>query len=243
MSDVKDNAGSPATGKESPLPYYDDAAIWEKDIARRNRWSRSLAWCVASVSSVIAVGAVGALILALPLKTYEPYMIVVDKSTGFVEVKRALAEGPLQQDESMAMFDVVRYVKARETYDPKALKDNFDLAQLLSTGDASRELVELFSPANKKTNPIVLYGSNTVVAVTVKSVTFPNPKTALVRFMTEEKGQTGITQRHWVSLIRFRYTGVPAKNEIRWSNPLGFQVVEYRRDQETAPAPTAETPK
>lgn len=243
MSDVKESAGGPATKTESPLPYYVDAAIWEKDIARRNRWSRSLAWCVASVASVIAVAAVGALILALPLKTYEPYMVVVDKSTGFVEVKRPLADGPLQQDESMGMFDIVRYVKARETYDPKALKDNFDLAQLLSAGDASRELVELFSPANKVTNPVVLYGRNTVVAVTVKSVTFPNQRTALVRFMTEEKSQANTVQRHWVSLIRFRYTGVPAKNEIRFQNPLGFQVLEYRRDQETAPAPTAETPQ
>ncbi|WFU07116.1 virB8 family protein (plasmid) [Rhizobium sp. CB3171] len=243
MSDVTEKVGAPAKEKESPLPYYRDAAIWEKDMARRNRWSRSLAWCVATVASIIAVAAVGALILALPLKTYEPYMVVVDKSTGFVEVKRPLADGPLQQDESMGMFDIVRYVKARETYDPKALKDNFDLAQLLSTGDASRELVELFSPANKVTNPVVLYGRNTVVDVTVKSVTFPNQRTALVRFMTEEKSQANTIQRHWVSLIRFRYTGVPAKNEIRFQNPLGFQVLEYRRDQETAPAPTSESPK
>jgi len=55
-----------------------------------------------------------------------------------------MAEGSLTQDESVTMFNVVRYVKARETYDPKALKDNFDLAQLLSTGAASRDLTELF---------------------------------------------------------------------------------------------------
>ncbi len=241
MSDATDTAGPPATGKESPLPYYADGAIWEKDIARRNRWSRSLAWVVASVASVIAVAAIGALILALPLKTYEPYMVVVDKSTGFVEVKRPLAEGPLQQDEAMATFDLVRYVKARETYDPKALKDNFDLAQLLSTGDASRELVEIFSPANPN-NPVKILGRNTIVAVTIKSVTFPNQRTALVRFSTDEKSQSNTVTRHWVSLIRFRYTGAPAKNEFRFENPLGFQVVEYRRDQESV-TPNQEIPK
>ena len=123
-------------------------------------------------------------------------------------------------------------MKARETYDPKALKDNFDLAQLLSLGDASRELVELYSPANPQ-NPIKILGSNTIVAVNVKSVTFPNQRTALVRFSTEEKSQTNIVARHWVSLIRFRYTAAPARNEYRFQNPLGFQVLEYRRDQET----------
>ena len=216
--------------------YYVDAATWERDIARRNRNSRALAWIVATVMTVVAVAALGTLALLVPLKTYEPYMVVVDKTTGFVEVKRPMAEGPLTQDEAVTTFNVVRYIKARETYDPKALKENFDLAQLLATGDAARELTEIYSPANP-TNPVKVYGSNTVVAVTIKSVTFPNNRTALARFSTEEKSSTNIITRNWVSLVRFRYTSVPMRNEWRFDNPLGFQVLEYRRDQETAPSP------
>jgi type IV secretion system protein VirB8 len=216
--------------------YYADGATWERDIARRNRNSRALAWIVAAVMTVVAVGALGTLALLVPLKTYEPYMVVVDKTTGFVEVKRPMAEGPLTQDEAVTTFNVVRYIKARETYDPKALKDNFDLAQLLATGDAARELTEIYSPANPS-NPVKVYGTNTVVAVTIKSVTFPNNRTALARFSTEEKSSTNIITRNWVSLVRFRYTSTPMRNEWRFDNPLGFQVLEYRRDQETAPSP------
>lgn len=216
--------------------YYADGATWERDIARRNRNSRALAWIVAAVMTVVAVGALGILALLVPLKTYEPYMVVVDKTTGFVEVKRPMAEGSLTQDEAVTTFNVVRYIKARETYDPKALKDNFDLAQLLATGDAARELTEIYSPANPS-NPVKVYGTNTVVAVTIKSVTFPNNRTALARFSTEEKSSTNIITRNWVSLVRFRYTSAPMRNEWRFDNPLGFQVLEYRRDQETAPSP------
>lgn len=220
--------------------YYADGATWEHDIARRNRNSRALAWIVASVMSVVAIVALGILALLVPLKTYEPYMVVVDKTTGFVEVKRPMAEGTLTQDEAVTMFNVVRYVKARETYDPKALKDNFDLAQLLASGDAARELTEIYSPANPN-NPVKIYGTNTEVAVNIKSVTFPNNRTALVRFSTDEKSATNTITRHWVSLVRFRYTGAPMRNEWRFQNPLGFQALEYRRDQETAPSPgTAE---
>lgn len=220
--------------------YYADGATWEHDIARRNRNSRALAWIVASVMSVVAIVALGILALLVPLKTYEPYMVVVDKTTGFVEVKRPMAEGALTQDEAVTMFNVVRYVKARETYDPKALKDNFDLAQLLASGDAARELTEIYSPANPN-NPVKIYGTNTEVAVNIKSVTFPNNRTALVRFSTDEKSATNTITRHWVSLVRFRYTGAPMRNEWRFQNPLGFQALEYRRDQETAPSPgTAE---
>ena len=225
------------TDKQTLDPrYYADGMSWERDVVRSVKRSRSLAWLVASAMTIIALMALGSLLMLVPLKTYEPYLISVDRSTGFLEVKRPLGEGPLQQDEAVTMFNVVRFIRTRETYDPKSLKDNFDLAQLLSTGDASRELTELFSPANPQ-NPVRLLGVNTVIAVTIKSVTFPNNRTALVRFATDEKSAAKIETRHFVSLVRFRYAGTPMRNEYRFENPLGFQVVEYRRDQETVPAP------
>lgn len=239
MSDIgMQNADAkPASPKIDPR-YYVEGASWEHDVARRNRNSRALAWIVASVMTIVAIASLGTLALLVPLKTYEPYMVVVDRATGFVEVKRPMAEGPLTQDEAVTTFNVVRYIKARETYDPRALKDNFDLAQLLATGDAARELTEIYSPANPQ-NPVKLYGPNTEVTVSVKSVTFPNNRTALVRFSTDEKTATSLTTRNWVSLVRFRYTSAPMRNEHRFDNPLGFQVLEYRRDQETAPSPGA----
>ncbi|MGL4324082.1 MAG: virB8 family protein, partial [Beijerinckiaceae bacterium] len=171
--------------------YYAEGATWEHDLARRNRNSRALAWIVAAVMTIVAIAAISTVALLVPLKTYEPYMVVVDKTTGFVEVKRPMAEGSLSQDEAVTMFNVVRYIKARETYDPRALKDNFDLAQLLSSGDAAREFTEIYSPANPQ-NPVKIFGTNTEVAVTIKSVTFPNNRTALVRFSTEQKSATNV---------------------------------------------------
>jgi type IV secretion system protein VirB8 len=229
------NAPHAKTPDASAATYYRDGATWETAIARRNAFSRAMAWTVAVIMTVIAVGALAALVMALPLKSYEPYLVVVDRSSGFVEVKRPLAQDPLNPDEAITLFNVVRYVKARETYDPRALKDNFELAQLLSTGDAARDLVALFAPANTS-NLIRLYGLDTTVAVTIKAVTFPNTRTALVRFSTEERQATGSVTRHWQALVRFRYTSQPLRNEIRFENPLGFQVLEYRRDQETVPA-------
>ena len=93
-----------------------------------------------------------ALVMLVPLKSYEPYMVVVDKATGFVEVKRPMAEGVLNQDEAVTTFNVVRYIRMRETYDPKALKENFEIAQLLATaglrwrnqvGEAAGKRIEL----------------------------------------------------------------------------------------------------
>ena len=71
--------------------YYAGGQTWEETIAQRNRRSRGLAWTVATVASLMALGSIGALVLALPLKSYEPYLVEVDRNTGFLEVKRALA--------------------------------------------------------------------------------------------------------------------------------------------------------
>jgi hypothetical protein len=76
------------------------------------------------------------------------------------------------------------------------------------------------------------------VSVNIKAISFPNNRTALVRFSTLEQTSTRTTERAWQALVRFRYTSTPATNELRFENPLGFQVTEYRRDQETVRATT-----
>ena len=39
----------------------------------------------------------------------------------------------------------------------------------------------------------------------------------------------------WVAVIRYRYSGEPMRLEDRLVNPLGFQVLRYRRDAEALP--------
>jgi type IV secretion system protein VirB8 len=186
------------------------------------------------VSSVIAILSLSAVVLVLPLKQYEPYMVVVDKTTGYLEIARALNPGGLASDEAVTTANIVRYMRARETYDPRMIKTNFDLAQLLSTGVAASDLEKEFTPSNSKSKDKV-YGTDTQISANVKSVSFLNKTTATVRFSTEEKRQNSIRREHWVSVVKFRYTTTPMKNEYRFDNPLGFQVTEYRRDQESLP--------
>jgi type IV secretion system protein VirB8 len=38
-----------------------------------------------------------------------------------------------------------------------------------------------------------------------------------------------------VAVIRYRYSGEPMRLEDRFVNPLGFQVLRYRKDPESAP--------
>ena len=218
---------------EGLVSYYQDGARWENDIVRNARRSRSVAWFFTLVFGTLAVCSILTVMMMMPLKTFEPYIVEVDKTTGFMEVKSGLTRTTnLTEQEAVTQANVVRYIRAREKYDPYAVSDNFSMAQLLSTGKASEEMTRLYSVSNPD-NPTKTYGTQTAVSVEIKSVTFPNASTALVRFSTTETGTTNVTVRHFISVVRFRYTDTPLKNEWRFDNPLGFQVYEYQRDQES----------
>ncbi|TIW40434.1 MAG: type VI secretion protein, partial [Mesorhizobium sp.] len=113
--------------------YYQQGKSWEDDTHRSLRRSRTFAWLLTGVFGVIALLSLAALVLLFPLKQYEPYMVAVDKTTGYLEIARALKPGDLSQDEAVTAANIVRYIRARETYDPRMIKSDFDLAQLYST--------------------------------------------------------------------------------------------------------------
>lgn len=213
--------------------YFQHGELWEQEIIKRAKRSSRVAWFFAMVFAGIAVLSLFAVVLMLPLKSFEPYVVEVDRTTGYIEVKSGLTRpANLTEQQAITQANVVRYIRNREGYDPFAIQEHFGIAALLSTGVAARELQALFSAANAQ-NPAKVYGKLKRVLVDIKSVTFPNASTAIVRFSTNEKSDTDSIVRHWISVVRFRYTDTPVKNEWRFENPLGFQVYSYRRDQET----------
>ena len=213
--------------------YYQQGDVWEQEIIKRAKRSARVAWFLVLIFAALAALSLAAIVFLLPLKSFEPYVVTVDRTTGYIEVQSGLTRpAKLTEQEAVTQANVVRYVRNREGYDPYAIEEYFGIAALLSTGEAARELQALFSAANPQ-NPAKVYGRLKRVLVEIKSVTFPNASTAIVRFSTTEKSDTEAIVRHWISVVRFRYTDTPIRNEWRFENPLGFQVYAYRRDQET----------
>ncbi len=218
--------------------YYEQGMIWERHIYRRAVAHARLAWSIAGLSLLMLAASIGALLFTIPTIRYEPYVIAVDKTTGYMEMVRALKPGDLADDEAVTKANVWRYVLNRETFDRNTLAQNVRVAALLSRASAARDLEELYAPSNPRalhrTTP-----DGVVISVQLKSVNLLNPRVAQVRFSTERRELTQITVQHWVSIARFEYSRAPMRNEWRVENPLGFQVIEYRRDQESLPAPGA----
>ena len=221
------------TNEEHLRTYFQSGDIWEQEVVKKAKRSRALAWFVTTIFAATTLVSLATLAMLVPLKSFEPYIVEVDRNTGYIEVKTGLTRPTsLTEQQAITQANIVRYIRSREGYDPFAIEQNFGIAALLSTGTAARQLQDLYSAANRQ-NPAKLYGRNKRVMTEIASVTFPNASTGIVRFMTVEQSETESIPRHWIAVVRYRYTDTPATNEWRFENPLGFQVYEYRRDQET----------
>jgi type IV secretion system protein VirB8 len=218
--------------------YYKEAGSWNSDRLKAMRSSRRTAWLVATAATVVAVLEAGALILLTPLKTVEPYTLLVDKTTGYVQPLRPLEPSKMAPDTALTQSFLVQYVIARESFDFAEVRANYRKVALLSGEGARTSYLTRMQPSNPQ-SPLVIYPRGTIIETRVKSISPIGNDAVLVRFDTVRTDANGRAQppMPWVSLVRFKYSAEQMKLEDRFVNPLGFQVVQYRRDPEALPPP------
>ena len=106
---------NPVSKKDFMNRYTAEGKTWENEIFANAYQSRNRAWIFSFISMGIAVSSIITLMMILPLKTFEPYIVTVDRSTGYVEVAKGLEAGNLSQDEAITQSNLVRYLSARES--------------------------------------------------------------------------------------------------------------------------------
>jgi type IV secretion system protein VirB8 len=222
---------SSSTFKQDPV-----VAEWYQDLYRSATVSRNR-WFLVGIIGLILTGIEGLSLLFLtPLKTVEPYVIQVDNKSGITSVLKPLREGKensLTEEEAVTKSFIVKYVIARETYDPQDLNRNYDLVRLMSSQDEAKKFDDSVSNGNPK-SPVERYKTSMTRTVRISSVSFldQKKKTAQVRFITTDAGHNETKENYWVAILTFRYINAPMDENDRLNNPLGFQITSYRIDQE-----------
>jgi len=215
-----------ATIQEDPV-----IAEWHKDlygsaVVSRNRW-----FVLGVVALIVATLEAGALMALAPLKAVEPYVIQVDNDTGMTTVLEPLKEKSLTENEAVTKFFIVKYVVARETYDPQDLNQNYERVRLMSTADEVDRFDDFIRGPN---GPVETFKTTTTRTIRVSSVSFLNKNTVQVRFTTTTR-QIATNEKqesHWIATLSYRYVNTPLEEGERLDNPLGFQIKTYRIDQE-----------
>lgn len=224
---------NPVSKKDFMNRYAAEGKTWENEIFASAYQSRNRAWLFSFMSMGIAISSIITLMMILPLKTFEPYIVTVDRSTGYVEVTKGLQAGSLTQDEAITQSNLVRYVSARESYNPNpaVLRDHYDFVALLSGGLALKEYQQLWDGENSD-NPSIQLGHKASVDIKIQSVSFLNDRTASIRFLRELRKDNLLKTSTWNAIIDFQYVQKPMKMIDRFSNPLGFQITSYRINPE-----------
>lgn len=228
------------TARESLDAYYREADSWANDRQDDLRKSRRIAWIVAGAAGAVAIFEASALMFLAPLKTVVPYTLMVDRHTGYVQALKPIDAQKIAPDAALTQSFLVQYVVARESFDIDELQSNYRKVSLWSVDAAKTDYVtsvQVSTPGS----PLSRYPRSTVVDTQVKSVSPLGGNAALVRFETQRRDAGGQAQpvRAWVAVIRYRFSTEPLQMEDRFVNPLGFQVVRYRRDAEALPPPPA----
>lgn len=212
--------------------YVQEARSWDQDRLRAAERSRRLAWGAAAVASLLAVAGVAAVAALAPLKSVEPFVVRVDRTTGAVEVMTGLKGGKdLTYEEAVTKAFMATYVRARESWLPGAVEANFRQVSIMSTPEEQQRWATAFRPSNPA-SPQVIYGPTSDVQVAVRAITFVAPKVANVRFHRSVRQGGQVTESDWIATLAFAYTKAPMSEADRLRNPLGFQVASYRADPE-----------
>jgi len=222
--------------------YYQQARSWADDARHDAARSRRIAWTVAGIAVAAAAFEAVALAMLVPLKTVQPVTLLVDRQTGFVQALDPLTPKRVSADAALTDAFLAQYVMGREGYDRATIGIEYRRVALWSSGSARARYLSSLAAANPE-SPMRLYANGTVVTVLVKSVSRLSPGTSLVRFDTQRVDRNGSTEpaRPWISLVRYRFSDAAMAFSDRLVNPLGFQVIGYRRDAE-APVPALAAP-
>ena len=214
----------------------DIADSWATSVTEDLERSRRTAWIVAVVASAIALLLAIALVILLPLKTVEPYTLLVDRQTGHVEALAPLERQTVTADSALTRSFLVQYVIARESFDADSIQRDYRKVSLWSEG-AARQRYQTQMAATNPASPLAYMPRNGTISVEVRSVSSLSADSSLVRFTTvrTDPGAQPQAPQYWAAVIKYEYSGAEMTQEDRLINPLGFQVTRYRRDAETLP--------
>lgn len=210
--------------------YLKEARSWETSKLEEKEKSAHRAWLAFWGVLTIAVAQGLGISFLTPLKTVEPLVIRVDKSTGIVDQVTTMVDGKTNYEEAVNKYFLQKYVLYREGYSKELFEEFYNAVGIMSEPIEQQKYYESINPKNPR-SPVNLYGPYAKVRIAIKSVSFLRPDIGSVRYMrTVERGLDKSEVTHWVATIGFKYAGRAMKESDRAVNPLGFQETDYRND-------------
>jgi len=225
--------------------YYAEGQRWLQDERqgdrRRAGASLVLAGAALAVSAIMAT----ALVVAMPLKRTEPYVVRVDSASGVVDIVPRYV-GTADLPEAVRRHLLGEYVIHRERYVAALAEVDYEATGAFHTAPMNEAWSRQWARSNPE-SPLNRYADGSLVTVQIRSIAFlkhdENTDVAQVRFRRAVQSTPGAQERvdDWVATISSTFTKPSEDLRRRTANPLGFKVIDYRREPEVGEAAVPET--
>jgi type IV secretion system protein VirB8 len=225
--------------------YLQEAISWDIDRSMQMKRSERTAWWVAGAGWLCAVTGAASLILLIPLKQVEPFVIRVDNSTGIVDVVPVyMGRAPMEQ--AVTRYFLTHYITVCERFNLVTAESDYEECGAFHTPQRNQAWYALWNTANPR-SPLNMHKDGSSVRVEVKSVSFFKRSNgvedlAQVRYRKSEHPSGGATGQttHWIATIQYTYASPSRDPKTRRWNPLGFKVIELGTEPEVLTAPPSD---
>src|SRR5271163_4225632 len=203
--------------------YLADAQRWDQDLVAKAEASRRRAYWVASAFGGLAALALLAFDVMLPLKSVEPFVIRVDNTTGVTDVVPVYV-GKGEVSEAVTRYLLHNYVVTRERYFYAMAEQDYNLVGAYNSPVLNTAWMQGWDRANPD-SPLVKYRDGSTLRSQVQAISF----------IKRAGGSGAETMQHWIATIQYSYVAPSKDEQLRALNPLGFRILEYRREPEIVP--------
>jgi type IV secretion system protein VirB8 len=224
--------------------YFREAQSWDADRLVQGRRALQVAWWVACAGWLCAFASSLALIVLMPLKRVDPFVVRVDNSTGVVDVVPVLS-GHATQDEIITRYFLSHYLTVCERFNFSTAESDYEECGAFHSAQRNQAWYALWTATNPN-SPLNLHKDGGSVRVQVAAVSFFTRASGLgdlaqVRYVKVARQGVGAEESftHWIATLQYAY-GEPAKDPKtrRW-NPLGFKILDFRAEPEVPGEPAA----
>ncbi|KLT22652.1 VirB8 [Wolbachia endosymbiont of Armadillidium vulgare str. wVulC] len=210
----------------------------DKDINwNSNRYSTVIAQRnILLLFTLILLVAISVSILAIfkisTSSTIEPFVIEIDKKSGIVQLVDPVTVKQYSADEVLNNYFISEYIKAREVFDSYNYNYNYyTKVRLFSSPNVYSEFSNYIKSQNM--NDLFNLYSDAKGELKIRSIQKLGNDALQVRFSIEFTRKDGNSSRkNKIVVMSYKYASLEMNDQQRYINPLGFQVISYRVDDE-----------
>ena len=217
--------------------YFREARSWDADRAETLRRTLSTAWRVAAAGWICALCCAASVVVLMPLKRIETFIVRVDSSTGIVDVVPAYTGGS-SVDEAVTRYFLSHYATVCERFNFATAESDYEECGSFHTAQRNQAWFALWTPSNPA-SPLNVHKDGSTVRIQVESVTFFSRASGIkdlaqVRYLKARRtsGAADESVSHWIATIQYAYSEPASEPKLRRWNPLGFRVVDFRSEPE-----------